>query len=152
MAKKKNGLDLSSPLLYIVLGALLVVFPGTALSWAMTIAGLFFLITGVLDVVKGKLISGIVGIIIGVAILVLGWLLVDIVLLVLGIMIALKGIIALIEELKKKKTNIIGIIVAIVTIVAGAALAFGNGLDLVITIVGIVLIVDGVLGLLGARK
>ena len=152
MAKKKNGLDLSSPLLYIVLGALLVVFPGTAISWAMTIAGLFFLITGILDVVKGKLISGIVGIIIGVAILVLGWLLVDIVLLVLGVMIALKGIIALIEELKKKKTNIIGIIVAIVTIVAGAALAFGNGLDLVITIVGIVLIVDGVLGLLGARK
>ena len=152
MAKKNAKIDLSSPVLYVALGLLLVLFSGEAISWAMTIAGLFFLITGVLAVIGGRLISGIINILMGVAILVLGWLMVSIVLLVLGLVVAFKGVMALVEELKKKKTNLIGIIVAALIIVAGLALAFGNGIGIVIKVVGIVLVIDGVLSLIGVRK
>lgn len=153
MAKKKKvTFDLTSPVLYIVLGLLLALFPGNALNWAMTLAGIFFIVSGVVDLIKFNVFGGIVNVCIGVIILVLGWTLVGIVLLVLGIMIAVKGFIALISDLKRKKKSIFRIIVDIVTILVGFALAFGNALHNMLVIVGIVLVIDGVLGLIGAKK
>ena len=153
MAKKKS-VSISSPILYIVLGALLAIFRSSMLNWAMTLAGLFFIVMGIVDLTKKKTLGGIINIVIGVAILVLGWVITSIVLLVLGILIAIKGVMELVEvlKLKKKKRTLFKLIFPIITIIVGLALAFGNALDYVILAVGVILIVDGVLGLVGAKK
>ncbi len=152
MARKANNPALVSSLLYIIIGVLLIVFRSQTIGWAMTAAGIVFVVFGVIDLLRQSWSSGAVSLIIGIAILVLGWTATKIVLLVLGILIALKGLVALIEALKRKKKNLILILFAIFSIVVGLLLAFGNGLDIMVLIVGILLTVDGVLGLFSAMK
>lgn len=152
MAKKKTNTELFSALLYLVIGLLLIVFRTQTLGWAMTIAGVIFVVAGALDVAKKNMTSGAVSLIIGIAILVLGWVAAQIVLLVLGILIAIKGVIALLEALKKRKTTVLDILFPVLTIAVGVMLAFGNGLDIMILIVGVLLMVDGILGLLNTLK
>ena len=149
MAKKSNS-ELSASLLYVIVGILLIVFRSQTLGWAMTIAGVFFIISGILDILKKNMAGGAVSLIIGIAILVLGWTAAKIVLLVLGILIAVKGIVALIEALKKKKINALDVVFPVLTVAVGLMLAFGNGLDVMIIIVGVLLTIDGVIGLAGA--
>lgn len=151
MAKKQN-INLTSPLLYILLGVLLVIFKTQMLNWAMTFAGLFFALTGLIDLIKGRSASGVINIAIGVIILVVGWTLVNIVLLVLGIFIAAKGVMNLVEILKRPKKNALSVVFAALTIAIGVALAFGDLLGDLIVIIGVLLIIDGVLGLFGAKK
>ena len=151
MASKKNR-ELFSALLYIVVGVLLVIFRSQTLGWAMTIAGVVFVLSGLLDLVKKNWMSGAISLIIGAAIILLGWFVFEIVLLVLGILIALKGVVALINELKGKKVSVLGLLFPLLTILVGIILAFGNGLDIVILIAGILLTVNGVLGLLESFK
>ena len=149
MAKKTNS-ELFSSLLYIIIGVLLVIFRSQTLGWAMTVAGIVFVISGILDLVKKNWAGGAVSLIIGITILVLGS--TKIVLLVLGILIAIKGIVALIDVLNKKNKNVLEIIYPILSIVVGLMLAFGNALDIMIIIVGVLLIVDGAIGLIGSVK
>ena len=152
--KKKIDSTLFTSILYIVVGILLAVFPGDMLKWAMLIAGIFFIVSGALELVKKNWVGGAISLIIGVAIILGGWLFLSIVLLVLGILIAIKGVTELVEvlKLKKKKRTFFKLIFPIITIIVGLALAFGNALDYVILAVGVILIVDGILGLVGAKK
>ena len=152
MAKKKSQSELVSSLLYIIIGVLLVIFRSQTLGWAMTIAGIFFIVSGILDLVRLNFVGGAVSLIIGIAILVLGWLAATIVLLVLGILIAIKGLIALVDVLRKKRKTVLEVLFPIFSIVVGLALAFGNGLDIMIIITGVLLIVDGAIGVLGSLK
>lgn len=149
---KKPQSELFTSILYIAIGVLLAIFRSGSLNIAMTIAGVFFIISGVLDIVKKNYVGGAVSAGIGVAIIVLGWLVKNIVLLILGILIAVKGVIALIEVIKKASKNVLEMIFPVLSIVLGIMLAIGGGLDLIILIVGIVLAVNGVIGLLGALK
>ena len=154
MAKKSDS-AIASALLYVVLGVLLIVFKSQTLGWAMTIAGAVFIISGVLDLVKGNAAGGAVSLIIGIAILVLGWTAVKIVLLVLGILMAVKGLVSLIQALKRKNKNVLAIVFAILTMVAGGLIIFGYAsaiIDTVLLVAGILLVVDGVLGLASAAK
>ena len=148
---KKQSLSISSPLLYIILGALLVLFKNQMLGWAMTIAGIFFIVTGVMDVIKKNLSSGIVNLFIGVAIIAAGWLIAGIVLLVLGLFIAFRGVMDLLAVLKLKSKGLMKFLSPVLTIIIGLALAFGNGVGIIITVVGVLLILDGVLALLGRK-
>ena len=151
MTKKSNS-ELFSSILYIIIGILLVIFRSETLNWAMTIAGVVFLIYGILDLVKKNWAGGAVSLIIGLAVLILGWAATQIVLLVLGILIAVKGIVALINVLKKGAGNVLEVIYPIISVVVGLMLAFGNGVDVMIIIVGVLLAVDGVIGLVGSMK
>ncbi|MBR2722232.1 MAG: DUF308 domain-containing protein [Clostridia bacterium] len=151
MAKKSNS-ELFSSLLYIIVGILLVIFRSQTLGWAMTIVGIVFLVSGALELVKKNWAGGAVSLIIGLAILILGWTAAQIVLLVLGILIAVKGGVALFEVLKKNKKNALEIVFPILSIVVGLLLAFGNGLDIIIVIVGVLLAIDGAVGLVGSLK
>lgn len=151
MAKKKNS-ELVSAVLYIIIGVLLVIFRSQTLSWAMTVAGVIFVVSGIIDLVRKNYVGGAVSLVIGIAILILGWLAVEIVLLILGILIAIKGVFALIEALKKSKKNALDLVYPILSIVLGVMLAFGNGLDVIIIIVGILLAIDGVLALIGSLQ
>ena len=153
MAKfKKSNSELFSSLLYILVGILLIIFRSQTLGWAMTVAGIIFVISGVLDIVKKNFAGGAVSLIIGIAILILGWTVTKIVLLVLGILIAIKGAIALYEAFERKRKSLPDVLYPILSIVTGLILAFGNGLDIMIIIVGALLIVDGVIGLIGSLK
>lgn len=149
---KKQSLNVSSPLLYIILGVLLVIFKAQMLSVAMTIAGIFFAVIGIVDLTKGRTSSGAINLIIGILILVLGNTILNIVLIVLGILIAVKGLVDLLEVLKRKKRNALQVVFPIISIAVGVALAFGNLLGDLILIIGVLLIIDGVLGLLGAKR
>lgn len=151
MAKKKSNSHLFSALLYIILGVLLIVFRSQTLDWAMTIAGIIFVISGILDLLKRNWIGGAASLIIGIAILVLGWTAAKIVLLVLGILIAVKGLISLIDTLRSRIT-ILGLLFSLLTVVIGLVVAFGNGLDIILVVCGALLVVDGVLGLLASFK
>ena len=151
MAKKNNS-ELISSLLYIIIGVLLIIFRSQTLGWAMTIAGIFFVVCGVLELIRQNWVGGAVSLVIGIAILVLGWAAATIVLLVLGILIAVKGVIALINVLKKKRPNALEVVFPILSVVVGIMLAFGNGLDIMIIIVGVLLTVDGIIGLVGSLK
>lgn len=153
MAKKNNANStLFTSILYLIIGLLLVIFRGETLNWAMTIAGIIFVICGVLELIKKNYVSGAVSLVIGIAILVLGWTLAGIVLLVLGVLIAIKGVVELLPILKQKKPDVKALIVPVITIVVGLLLAFGNGLEILIIITGVLLIIDGALGLLAHFK
>lgn len=149
---KKIDKNLSSAILYIIVGVLLIIFKSAVVDWAMFVVGAIFIVSGVLDVLKKNYTGGGVSLIIGLVIILLGALLKDIVLIVLGILIAVKGVFALIEALKKKKLDIVEIVFTSLTIVTGILLAFGDGLDILLVIGGVLLAVDGVVGLLAALK
>lgn len=151
MAKKSDN-GLLTSVLYIVIGALLIVFRNEMLEWAMTIAGIFFLVFGVLELIKLNFLGGAISIIIGIVVLILGWTVVDIVLLVLGILLAIKGVIALIGAFGSRKNKVLKIVLALLTVVVGLIVAFGNALGYVVIIAGAMLIVDGVFGLIAAAK
>ena len=152
MANKKIDSNLFSSILYILVGLLLIIFRSQTIGWAMTIAGIVFVVSGILELVKKNWTGGAVSLIIGIAIIVLGWLAATIVLLVLGILIAVKGIVALIDAFKKSNKNALDLVFPVLTTVVGLLLAFGNGVDIMILIVGILLAIDGVIGLIGAMK
>ena len=151
MAKKRRN-ELISSLLYIIVGVLLVIFRGRTLDWAMTIAGVIFVVSGIIDLCRRNFTGGAVSLVIGIAILVLGWLAAQIVLIVLGILIAVKGIFAFIDVLGKSRKNALEIVFPLLTVALGALLAFGNGLDILIAVAGVLLAIDGVIGLIGSLK
>ena len=147
---KKTTTELFTSLLYIIVGVLLVIFREQTLGWAMTVAGVFFVIAGVLDIMRKNYVGGAISLIIGIAILILGWTAVSIVLLVLGVLIAVKGVVALINVLKKSRKNALEIVFPCLSIAVGVLLAFGNIAGIIIIVVGVLLVIDGVIGLLGA--
>lgn len=145
--KRKNNSELFSSLLYIIVGVLLIVFRSQTLNWAMTVVGVIFIVSGILDVIGRNMTGGAVSLIIGIAVLVLGWVAAKIVLLVLGLLIAIKGAVALINLLKSGCRSALMLVFPLLSVVVGVMLAFGNGLDVMIMIVGVLLAADGVLGL-----
>ena len=151
MATKKNP-ELFSALLYILIGTLLAIFKEGVLDWAIFVIGAIFIVSGILEVVKKNYFGGAVSLIIGIAILILGGYLKDIVFLVLGILIAVKGLVSLFNALKAKNKNALSIVFPVLTIALGILLAFGNLVGALIFIAGILLIIDGVIGLAGALK
>lgn len=152
MAKNKKGRELISALLYILIGVLLIVFRSEMLGWAMTIAGVFFIVSGVIDLVRKNFAGGAVSLIIGIAILVLGWTAAQIVFIVLGVLLAIKGVIALVNAIKTKGRPVLAIIFPAITIAAGILLAMGKLHEIIIVIGGVILIVDGVLGLVDSFR
>lgn len=150
MAKKQNA-NMVSALLYLVIGLLLIIFRGEMLNWAMTIGGIFFIISGVVDLLKQNYPGGAMSLIIGLVVLLGGWLFLGIVLLVLGILIVIKGVFSLIDALRGKKSWISAAF-SILSIVVGVMIAAGNALDTLLLIAGILMVVDGVLGLFAGRR
>ncbi len=152
MAKKKLNSNLFTALLYIVVGILLAVFPGEALDLGIKIVGVIFIIFGTLELVKKNWFGGAVSLVVGILILFIGSTLLWIIMLVLGILVAVKGIISLVDALRRSRKSAIEIFFAVLTIVIGILLIFGDMAPLIITIGGILLIVNGIIGLIGCLK
>jgi hypothetical protein len=147
---KKLNYELISSLLYILIGILFIVFRDQALGFAMTVAGALFLIFGVFDLLKNNWAGGAVSLVTGLSIIIFGWILTEIVILVFGILIALKGIVSLIDELRRSKKNIVDIVFASLTIVIGLMLAFGELISFMIAVAGVMLMFSGIVKLINA--
>jgi len=149
--KKKIDSALFSSILYIVAGILLAVMPGDFMKWALLAIGIFFIVSGILEMVKKNWVGGVVSIAIGVAIIILEWFILKWIFVVLGVLIALKGVVALINAIKYN-TTVLGLLFPILTIIAGVGIAFGGLAGVMLIIAGIFLAVNGVIGLIGALK
>lgn len=153
MASKKFNSNLTSALMYIILGVLFCVFKATVIDWLMTVAGILFIVFGVLDLVKGATTSGVINVAIGAVILIGGWFFLNVVLLVFGILLAVKGTIALINSLKALNKSFLDILFSALTIVVGVMLIASKWalVDWFFIVMGVMFIIDGVLELLGKK-
>ena len=151
---KKQSFNLSSPLLYIILGALLFIFGLELIGLLMTIAGIFFVVMGIVYLVRRRVVSGVVNLVIAAIIIYLGWAIGEIVLTILGIIIVAKGVLDLFSLLKHKRVNVLNVIFVVLTVAIGLMLAVSPSgfLQTAMKIAGALLIVDGILGLIGAKK
>lgn len=149
---KKLSFNISSPILYILIGALVAWQGAGVIDWAIWVIGILFVAMAILDVLSKRMSSAVTNGIIGAAILILGGLLKDIALTVVGVLIAIRGVMDLLEVLKRKRKNALMLVLPIITIVIGVGFAFGGLLHDIIRIVGIFLIIDGALALFNAKK
>ena len=148
MAKRKtNNSTQITALLYIIIGALFIIFKAGVLNWVMTAIGVLFIVNGIIDITKSRTVNGIVNIAIGAIIILGGWTFVEIILIVFGVLLAIKGVLDLVTALKGGK--LFPILFAVITIVAGVMLVLGKWimLDWFFIALGVLLIVDGVIGL-----
>ncbi len=147
MATKKST-NLINAILYIAIGILFCLQIGLELM--LTIAGVVFLVLGIIDLIKKHWFSGAISVFIGAIILLGANLFINIVMLVFGILIAIKGLISLIESIRRKRA--LDLIFAVLTLVAGVLIALNTGtvITWVMIVVGVVMIIDGVLGLISA--
>ena len=153
MAKNFNiNVNISSPVFYILIGLLTVILGQGIIGWAIWIAGALFIVMAVLDFLGKRMNGAIINGIIGAAILVFGGLVAEFAITVLGILIAIRGVMDLLEVLKREHRNSLQLILPIITIVIGVGFAFGSLLNDLIRVIGVLLIVDGVLELLKVKK
>jgi uncharacterized membrane protein HdeD (DUF308 family) len=152
---KKKQSNLTTAMLYVIVGILFCIFRAGLLNWLLTIAGILFLVVGVLDLIKKDMTSGIVSLVIGLVIMLGGWLFLEIVLLIFGILVAVKGVLALLAALKAK--NVWDIVFSAVTVFVGLMLVVSKWamVDWLFVIIGILMIIDGVMeiiGIFGTKK
>lgn len=143
-----------SPVLSIVLGILLLVFKGDVVSIALTVLGVVFLVMGIMDIVNKQITLGIVRMVIGAAIIVFGWLLLSVALYVIAVFLIIAGIYGIYKLLQKKSAKALDYLQPILLTVVGLCLFFNQGgtVAWVFIVVGIILIVQGIVGLLNVLK
>lgn len=147
-----KGREFFSALLYIVVGVLLVVFRSDMLELALKIVGIVFAVAGILDLIRKNWISGAVSVVIGVVVVLFAAFLIDFVMLVIGILIVIKGIVSLLGACVCKSKDILAYVFPVLTVISGCVLAFADGENVVLLIGGIILIVNGALGLVESLK
>ena len=71
----------------------------------------------------------------------------------LGVLLAVKGVLALLGALGAKKKNLFSILFALLTVVVGVMLIVSKWamMDTLFLVIGVLLIVDGAMSLIGAR-
>ena len=139
--------------LTLALGILFVVKQGGILEIIMTVFGVFAIVLGVIDIVQKNTVSGIVKIVLGAVAIVFGWVFTKVATIVVGVLLAVYGLLLLIDAIRAKSRilpKILAIVVAGLYILCGIGLAFGQLLNVIFLIMGILLIVDGVIALVGA--
>lgn len=146
---KKNN-DLLLPVLYIVIGALFCIFKNQIVGWIMTIAGVLFIVNGIIQIVHKETKPGIINIVIGAVIIAFGWTLLWLAMLVFGVLL----IISSVMNFLKGKKDVVAIVKLVVGVVIGALLVtsgFATN-DWLFIIVGVILIVQGILYLIPLLK
>ncbi|MBO4667707.1 MAG: DUF308 domain-containing protein [Bacilli bacterium] len=143
---------LLSALFTIALGVLLCIFKQTMLQIIITIMGVLVVILGILDIARRKDYGmGIIKIIIGATAIIFAWLLTYLAFIVLGVILIVYGVFQLVNLLKDRLPRLpllIGLINAIVIVIAGICCFFAETVAIMFLVVGIILIVYGVLSLI----
>ena len=148
----QNYKKLLSPVLSIVLGVLLLVFKGSVVSIALSVLGVVFIVLGIIDITNKQTTVGIVRIAIGAVIIIFGWLLLSVALYVIAVLLVLAGVANLYNLVNAKKPFGLNYLQAILLLLIGLCLFFNQGATVgwVFLVVGIILVVQGVLGLVSA--
>lgn len=149
---------LISAILTVVLGLLFIVFKGVVIGWAMTVFGVALIVMGVLDVLKQNVVPGVVRAAIGVLVILLGWLLIDVAIIIMGVVLIAYGVLQVLEILKEKGNNksVVAMLLQyaqpVINIVIGICLLFGNAVDWICIIAGVIFLIQGILALLDFLK
>lgn len=145
---------LMTALVYIVLGALFIIFRTQLITWLMIAAGIVLIAAGVWEIIKKDLVTGIVLIAVGVLFL-LGIIeaITGIVLLILGVVLVAKGVLDLVNAFKASRVSVLSVVSAVITIAIGVLLIVSNWklVDWVLIVVGAIMIVDGILIFFGKK-
>ncbi len=149
-SKKLSTGTILAALLYIIIGAMFIVFRSSMLGWALTVAGILAIAYGIYLSFNKQLVLGIIFAVVGVLLIVGGWVFLNIILIVFGVLLVVYGVKGLIEALQKKKKAVFPIVVSILTIVAGILFIVSKWalVDWMFIIIGAVLIIDGILALI----
>ncbi len=155
MAKKKVdiGNNLIEGLLTILLGVLFLILQGNVISIAMTVIGVMFIVLAVMDFVAKDVLPGVVKAVIGVVTIVFGWAFVSVALIVMGVVLIIRGVYGIYLAIKTK-ANIFAYVGSALSLVIGVLLliAWRQAVDTYFIVSGIILIVEGVLTIFGAKK
>ena len=153
MAKKLSKF-LSSPIVlalaYIVIGVLFCIKKSEVLKWVVLIAGILFIVQGVIDIIFNKnFTTGIIEAAIGVVIILFGMLLLQAAAIILGVVMIINGVIAIVtlpKSLAVTIYNLLAIVIGVLLIVG-----YWYVVDWFYILIGVALIVNGVLTLFGKR-
>ena len=150
----KNLSKLTSPLLLIAIGLLLLVFKGGIVSIALTVFGVVFIVMGIVGLINKQNQTAIIRLIIGAVIIAFGWLFVQIALYIIAFILILTGVYLLFNLVSKKIKFSLVYLNPLLLFVAGICLFFNQGvtMDWVFIVVGAVFVVQGVLGAYGMLK
>ena len=146
----KNNKNLTA-ILYILIGALLCVFRAGLLGWAMTAIGILLIVSAVLSFISLNVVGGVISSVLAVLVIVGGWLFIDILLLIVGIVMLINGVREILT-LKGNKTAL-DYVRAALPILFGLLLIFSKWamMDWMFIIIGVLVLVDGVLMLMGKK-
>jgi len=145
----------------LILGILFVILKADVVGIALTVFGVALIVMGVVDLIRVSIVAGVIKAVLGVAVLVVGWLLLDIALLIIGIVLLVYGIVESVKRLvaiitkkagKRLWAAILGFVEPIICIVGAVFLITSSGAAVMwaVIVAGIILIVDGALGLISA--
>lgn len=139
--------------LYVLIGVALCIWRSGVLNILMTVVGALCILYGAIELFNGHVTPGVIAIAIGIVLIVCGWTIATYVLLVIGILLLVKGVIDMINLIKKKGSNAMAWVNVVVTIALGIVLCVSPFAitDILILVIGIVFIIDGVLALFGKK-
>ena len=159
MKKRRNNSsnELLTAAALIIIGLLFIMFKGGVISIAMSLIGITLIVLGILDVLRQRVVSGIVKLVFAALVMLAGWLFITLALYVLGafLLIAGAGQLVALSKLKFKKLTLgvaMHFVQPIIYILVAICLFFNQGgaINWVFTVSGILLLVDGIVGLIGA--
>ena len=157
--KAEQSNKILSSLITIILGVLLIIYRAGFVSIAITVFGVVLIILGAIDLANKKDNNvAIVKIILGILFVVFAWAFTKIAFIILGVLLILYGCLIIYGYAKSKTKfanflpNLIIYANGLVLIIAGVCCFFAYTLDKMFIIVGVILIVDGILGLLTIKK
>lgn len=156
----KKTSQLISALMTLAIGILFVILKAQVVGICITVLGVALIVTAVLDLIKKSIVSGIVKALLAAAVLIIGWLLLDLALVILGIVLLVYGVLeifkTIVAAVKDKNIGALGIVLGliepIICVVASVFLITNTGSAIAWTVIvaGILLIIDGALGVIRA--
>lgn len=151
-SRKNYGSTAVTAVLYMAVGVLFFIFRSGMLNVPMTVAGVAFIVAGIVSLVNKALISGVFYMIIGALVLLCGWLFVEVVLLVFGVLLFARGLLDLVASFKVNSA--FALIASALTIVAGVMLVVSKWamLDWIFVVLGVLFFADGVMALFGKKR
>ncbi len=155
---KKN--NLMSAALSIILGVLFIIFKSEVISIAMTILGALLIIIGIIDIVNKLTTPGIIYIVVGALIIVFGWFIATVVLYIFAALLIIYGALEIYYIFKNNVSgasplaSLIIFAVPVLKLVIGILLFFNQGgvVSWVFIVSGIIMIVDGLVGLVASTS
>ena len=148
----KDYSDIVNALLFIVIGVLFIVLKRGSLEWILRVAGILFIVRGVLELMAGLIFPAAISLILGVALVFGSWLFMTIILIVFGVLMIIEGLSGALKTFRPLR--LIPFLFCIAEIVVGVMLVLGQWItvDIFYVVLGVLFIVSGVIDLVSGVK